>query len=59
MHSTCSERQLKSDGWEGERGGGCPGKAPAAFVSLDILLPATLALTRLVTRARQRGRPVT
>lgn len=29
----------------------CPGKARAAFVSLDILLPATLALTRLVTAA--------
>lgn len=59
MHSTCTERQWKSDIKGGEEEGGmCPGKASSVFVSLDILLPATLALTRLVTRAGQGDGPV-
>jgi hypothetical protein len=56
VNYACTPRALKDSRNQilkgrGVEGGMCPGKARAAFISLDILLPATLALTRLVTRA--------
>jgi hypothetical protein len=62
-YAACTPRALKDSGNQilkggEEEGGMCPGKASSVFVSLDILLPATLALTRLVTRAGQGDGPV-